>query len=186
MTAGTSRLSTWLQSQYPTVFEKYVIGTSPHVRSAMVDGQLVKFYTFREAAAVHIQYVLLCARDCRPFRMGKTPAFQAFLDTLDSSYRVAHRQTCNRLLLALQKVHVQRMTRLFSKLRDERVGRWLNLQLDLWSSGLSKEAYGGLTATFLEEVWLPVHTSFNIDEIRQHISEGSFDFEKQRSRRTDT
>ena len=149
-TAGTGRLSTWLSKKYPKIYETYVLGVSPHVRSKMVDGALVKYYTFREAAACHIAYVLMCARDCRPFRLGKTAAFQLFLDSIDPSYHPPHRETCNRLLIALQLVHINRCRLLFSQLREQRgPGGWLSLQLDLWSSGLSKEAYGGLTATYV-------------------------------------
>ena len=195
-TAGTGRLSTWLSKKYPKIYETYVLGVSPHVRSKMVDGALVKYYTFREAAACHIAYVLMCARDCRPFRLGKTAAFQLFLGSIDPSYHPPHRETCNRLLIALQLVHINRCRLLFSQLREQRgPGGWLSLQLDLWSSGLSKEAYGGLTATYvarrdraqsrhvasrhaarshyryLEEVWLPSKKEFDIAEVRRHLSD---------------
>jgi len=65
LTNSTGKLSTWLQLHYWPVYEKYSLGKSPYVRQRMVAGQLVKFYSFREAATCHILYVLMCARDCR-------------------------------------------------------------------------------------------------------------------------
>lgn len=65
VTNSTGKLSTWLQTHYFSVYEKYILGKSPYVRQRVIGGQLVKFYTFREAATCHIQYVLMCARDCR-------------------------------------------------------------------------------------------------------------------------
>lgn len=101
--------------------------------------------------------------------MGKSDAFQQFLDSLDPGYKPAARQTCNRLLLALQRVFT-RTTRLqFDQLRSSRLKRFISFQLDLWSSGLSKEAYGALTATFIEETFEDANREFNIDEVRTAV-----------------
>ena len=101
--------------------------------------------------------------------MGKSEAFQQFLDSLDPGYKPAARQTCNRLLLALQRVFT-RTTRLqFDQLRSSRLKRFISFQLDLWPSGLSKEAYGALTATFIEETFEDANREFNIDEVRTAV-----------------
>ena len=65
LTNSTGRLSNWLQNKYWAVYEKYILGKSPYVRQRVIGGQIVKFYSFREAATCHILYVLMCARDCR-------------------------------------------------------------------------------------------------------------------------
>lgn len=82
--------------------------------------------------------------------MGKSEAFQNFLDSVDPGYKPPARQTCNRLLVALQRVFTRITTAKFDELRPLRLKKWISFQLDLWSSGLSKEAYGALTATFVE------------------------------------
>ena len=65
VTNSTGGLSNWLQNKYWAVYEKYILGKSPYVRQRVIGGQIVKFYSFREAATCHILYVLMCARDCR-------------------------------------------------------------------------------------------------------------------------
>ena len=58
---------------------------------------------------------------------------------------------CQRLLLTLVVVKNRRFCSLFAKLRKERGQPFLNGQLDLWSSGLAKDAFGGFTASLLLE-----------------------------------
>ena len=69
--------------------------------------------------------------------------------------------TGNRILIALRNVIVRRLSALFDKLRKERGSPFINGQLDLWSSGLAKDAFGGLTASLLleEEVEEEVDTA---------------------------
>lgn len=58
---------------------------------------------------------------------------------------------CQRVLLTLVVVKNRRFCSLFAKLRKERGQPFLNGQLDLWSSGLAKDAFGGFTASLLLE-----------------------------------
>ena len=104
--------------------------------------------------------------------MGKSEAFQKFLDSVDPAYKPAARQTCNRLLVALQRVFTRNTRLKFEKLRPARLKKWISFQLDLWSSGLSKEAYGALTATFVEETFEDANREFDINEVRS-VVEGS-------------
>lgn len=97
-TQSTGRLSAYLRKWFWPVFETYIVGKSPHVSTRIVDGSIVNYYSFRAAAASHIQYVLMCAADARPFALGKSDAFRAFLDKIDPRYRPPHRQVCAWLL----------------------------------------------------------------------------------------
>ena len=78
-------------------------------------------------------------------------------------------KTCNRLLLAMQNVHVKRSRVKFAKLKQARVKKFLCFQLDLWSSGLSKESYAALSASHLEEVYVDNDRKFDIEEVRANI-----------------
>ena len=117
--------------------------------------------------------------------MGKSEAFQKFLDSVDPAYKPAARQTCNRLLVALQRVFTRNTRLKFEKLRPARLKKWISFQLDLWSSGLSKEAYGALTATFVEETFEDANREFDINEVRSAV-EGSGPDAKERGLKIST
>lgn len=66
------------------IYIKFILGKSPHVRHSLAaDGTLIKFYTFDEAFPVHVDYVIMCAKDRRPMCIGKTDAFKEFARKLD-------------------------------------------------------------------------------------------------------
>ena len=84
--------------------------------------------------------------------IGKTEAFKEFSRMLDERYRTPSAySTANRILLAIRNVIVRRFTAMFDTIRKERGQPFLNGQLDLWSSGLAKDAFGGFTASLLVE-----------------------------------
>lgn len=55
-----------------------------------------------------------------------------------------------------------------------RVKRFLSFQLDLWSSGLSKDSYGALSCSYVVELFRDAPQKFDMDEIRAGLlDEGS-------------
>ena len=132
---------------------------SPYARSRVVDGEFVEKYTLREKWKARVLYVLACATDLRPFRMGLSPRMRKFLETLDPAFDAPCRSTCYRIAIALQWYNEEKREELFNRLSRERMPGFVATTEDSRSDGKGKAHY---TST-MAGVIVGVHQEHGVD-----------------------
>ena len=100
-----------------------------------MDGEAVKKYTLREKWKACVLYVLACATDLRPFRMGLSPRMRKFLEMLDPAFDAPCRSTCNRIAIALQRYNEETQEEFFNPLSGERMPGFVATTEGSWSDG---------------------------------------------------
>ena len=159
---STGKLTQFLKKHYPIVHREFIEGKSPYSRSRVVDGEVVRKLTLKETWESCVLYVLACASELRPFRLGKGGRMKAFLQSLEPGFDVPCRSTCNRIALALVQYNDELMRNYLEEVKAERMDGFIATTEDGWTDGKGKKHYSSTSISMitrrLEKKTVDIHS----------------------------
>ena len=165
---STGKMADFLKKHYPKVHAEFIEGKSPYSRTRVVDGEVIRKLTLKESWQSCVAYVIACASELRPFRLGKGARMVDFLHTLDPGFDVPCRSTCNRIALALVEYNKEMMKTFIATVKSERMDGCVATTEDAWTDGKGKNHYSSMSisviARVLDKETVDIH-SLSADDI---------------------
>jgi len=141
----TTKRSGFLKKHYRSVYDEFVLGQSPFAKTVEVEGKLIQKMTLRDSWEAAVKYVIACASELRPVSFGKGPLMTDFLESLNPTFGVPCRSTCNRIAQALMLYDSENKCELLTELKMKRMVGFVATTEDSWTDGKGKNHFSSTT-----------------------------------------